>query len=96
MYRGQEWCTELPRDPALWDRDSPLPAPTWFPDAAYAFRDSLALAIAGDRDAAARRLLDTRGPELQTWFIEHAQNTHVFRVQRGQGLKEHTRATDGR
>lgn len=86
MCRKSAWCTELPENPRLWDRCAPLTAPDWFAESAFAFRRALVEASRGDLRAAAVELEGTRGPELQDWFIEHAQNTHRFRARRS-GVK---------
>ena len=82
MCRKLPWCSELSQDPRLWDRHAPLTPPTWFADAARAFRFALAAAIEGDVSLANQRMTETRGSELQAWYIEHAQNAHRFRSAR--------------
>lgn len=84
MCRRTSWCSELPTDPSAWSRSSPLPAPSWFAEAAKAFRAACVAAADGDTQTALGHLDDTQGPQLQDWFIEHAQNTHRYRL-RGLG-----------
>ena len=84
MCRGSRTCSLLPEDTATWSTLAPLTPPGWFAASAQAFRDALETAAAGDLAGSGRYLARCRSEEMSEFYIEHAQNTHRYRV-RGLG-----------
>jgi 5-methylcytosine-specific restriction endonuclease McrA len=70
----------LSDDPEHWDKHAPLPPPTWFPDAALAFRRAVISASEGDVASALLALRETREDELREFFVEHGQMAYRFRA----------------
>lgn len=79
MCRGTKTCTELGTRPELWSREAPLVPPVWFESQLSIFVEAAKAAAGGDVFAARAKLLLIRSTDLQTWYIEHGQNSGTFR-----------------
>ena len=79
MCRGKRTCTELGTDADAWSKHAPLMPPAWFDDQLTTFTEAVRLASAGDVLASRAQLGLIRSEDLQTWFIEHGQQSGVFR-----------------
>jgi HNH endonuclease len=79
MCRGMRDCTELGSNPTVWSKDAPLMPPNWFDGQLTIFNEAVQLAALGDTKNSREKLRSIRGEELQTWYIEHGQQSGVFR-----------------
>jgi hypothetical protein len=53
--------------------------PAWFDDQLTIFAEAVRLAAVGDVASARVQIRSIRSEELQTWYIEHGQQSGVFR-----------------
>lgn len=72
-------CTELGDDPTRWPKMAPLMPPHWFDEQMTLFTEAVRLAAIGDLLAARSQLATIKGGDLQTWYIEHGQQSGEFR-----------------
>jgi 5-methylcytosine-specific restriction endonuclease McrA len=79
MCRAKKTCTELGSDPALWPKIAPLIPPVWFDGQLTIFEEAVRLASIGEVEHAREQLHLIRSADLQTWFIEHGQQSGEFR-----------------
>src|SRR5260221_7082320 len=79
MCRGKQSCTELESDPARWSTDAPLIPPVRFGTHLIIFSEAVQLAALGDAVGARIRLSSIDNDDLQTWYIEHGQQSGIFR-----------------
>ena len=77
--RGKSICTELGSDVSLWSKEAPLIPPVWFDGQLSIFEEAVRLASIGDIEKARDKLRSIRSEDLQTWFIEHGQQSGEFR-----------------
>ena len=86
MCRGTKYCTELGNNPALWDKNIPLPLPSWFKNEIDLFEEVIKKTAAGDVAEGKNILLKIRNEELSYWYCEHGQQSGMFR-ERELGIK---------
>ena len=79
MCRGTQSCTVLGDNPNKWSREAPLAPPAWFDEQLTIFANAANLAASGEVTKARNQLHLIRNTDLKTWFIEHGQQSGVFR-----------------
>jgi 5-methylcytosine-specific restriction endonuclease McrA len=80
--RGKPTCTELGIDSAHWSRVAPLMPPAYFDGQLIAFNEAVRHASIGDAEKARAELRLIRSDVMQSWFIEHGQQSGYFRDKR--------------
>jgi 5-methylcytosine-specific restriction endonuclease McrA len=76
MCRGKKTCSEFPE---VWSRLCPLEPPPFFFDQIPIFADAATLAAGGSMLEAREALASVRSDDLREWFVEHGQQSGVFR-----------------
>lgn len=79
MCRGERTCIELGNDAAKWSKLAPLMPPVWFGGELTLFAEAVRLASVGDVAGARIKLGSIQSEQMQTWFIEHGQQSGFFR-----------------
>ena len=79
MCRGKNICSELGDRPDKWSKEAPLLPPKWFGEQLNAFCDAVRSAAVGDVANARERLRIIRVDDLREWYVEHGQNSGVYR-----------------
>jgi len=79
MCRGTQSCTLLGNNPNKWSKEAPLAPPDWFDEQLTIFANAANLAALGEITKARDQLHLIRNTDLKTWFIEHGQQSGVFR-----------------
>src|ERR1017187_8592047 len=79
MCRGKKICTKLGINAANWSKEAPLMPPGWGDGQLTIFAEAVRLASVGDVVRARIQLASIRSEDLQTWFIEHGQQSGFFR-----------------
>jgi hypothetical protein len=69
----------LGNDPNIWSKEAPLVPPAWFDEQLTIFTNAANLAASGEVTKARNQLYLIRNADLKTWFIEHGQQSGVFR-----------------
>ena len=79
MCKATRTCTELGDQPERWSKASPLPPPIWFADELAKFTEVIRIAGRGDEMRSRKQLKQVRGEDLRKWYLDHGQNSGVFR-----------------
>jgi len=82
MCKATRTCTELGEQPERWSKASPLPPPIWFADELAKFTEVIRIAGRGDVMRSRAQLKQVRGEEMRKWYLDHGQNSGVFRNRR--------------
>lgn len=79
MCRGTQNCSVLGNNPNKWSKEAPLLPPAWFDEQLTIFANAANLAASGEVAKARDQLRLIRNTDLQTWYIEHGQQSGIFR-----------------
>jgi len=79
VCRGKRTCSELGNDASAWPKSAPLLPPLWFEEQLLIFQEAVRHAANGNVESARAHIRSTRKEDLQTWFIEHGQQSGIFR-----------------
>ncbi|MBI1830238.1 MAG: HNH endonuclease [Planctomycetes bacterium] len=79
MCRGAKVCSVLGDRSENWSKYAPLPPPVWFDGQLDFFGDAVRNAATGDFEIARALVRTIRCAQLREWYVEHGQNSGVFR-----------------
>jgi 5-methylcytosine-specific restriction endonuclease McrA len=89
------YCTELGEDVAQWNRQSPLPPPSWFAAELAVFATAVTAMARGDREAAMTTLETMRSAAMRDWVIVHGMASGARRKRKfgltAESLPKHDR-----
>lgn len=79
MCRRKQYCSELGKDPARWDRRTPLRTPAWISDEVNLFISAVDSLVSEDRESCIQKLEGIRDDDITDWYIEHGQMSGMHR-----------------